>query len=420
MLLRLPVLSDTLRGKLEDVLNAASKEEDIDKAELREFSEACHEMHSVVLELEFYCSAYASKEQPKLEELLRVMSTSLDSLHKAIAAQKEAGAEFTHLELAAKVLHRLVSATNRCSHKGFPEIVSYLTKQPSFYCSHAFTTLHVWNIQNIALALIEHRVKTALGSSEVSQPEHAMVSLPTRPAATSKYAKAHNLTDVDYVWRPEQLSSAPLYFFPCVARARSKSSRALPWFVEQQPNGRWKTHPKGTAETSPLLPNEYLIDAPTEKPLVTAPYYCGVREDEAWPVPIVYGKEPRTPNDDSTSCERGTYALWMLLLFHPWRDVERDVLAACFDEPNLEAAGQDHWLAIELYYQNWYEKLSETNSRIRLNYRLNGGNLPTWQEEDYWAVRSIPVMTSMQQSFMRKADREAAVAQCHGQTWPTG
>ena len=30
---------------------------------------------------------------------------------------------------AKKIMHRLVAATSKCAHKGFPEIIMYLTKK---------------------------------------------------------------------------------------------------------------------------------------------------------------------------------------------------------------------------------------------------------------------------------------------------
>ena len=83
------------------------------------------------------------------------MSKSHAGLLAKIAQARSQDKSFTELEVAAKTLHRLVSATNKCSHKGYPEIVSYLTKEPTFYCSHNFENMHLFNAQNLALAFIE-------------------------------------------------------------------------------------------------------------------------------------------------------------------------------------------------------------------------------------------------------------------------
>ena len=72
-------------------------------------------------------------EQPKLKELMRAMTKSHAGLLAEIAQARSQNKSFTELEIAAKTLHRLVSATNKCSHKGYPEIVSYLTNEPTYY-----------------------------------------------------------------------------------------------------------------------------------------------------------------------------------------------------------------------------------------------------------------------------------------------
>ncbi len=60
--------------------------------------------------------------------------------------------------LARGILHRLMSATNRRMHKGFPEMLSYLLRKPMEYCSHRFSYLIIddgWRYA-IARSLAEH------------------------------------------------------------------------------------------------------------------------------------------------------------------------------------------------------------------------------------------------------------------------
>ena len=179
------MLSEQVRKELASYLCEAPSsdpESSSDASEpsvLEELKAACAEMTNAIIQHEYYSSAYFSKEQPKLKELMRAMSKSHAVLLAELAQARPQGKSVTELEVAAKTLHRLVSATNKCSHKGYPEIVSYLTKEPTFYCSHNFAHLHLFNVQNLALALIE----------DCKRPERdraAPQALCVRPASLSK------------------------------------------------------------------------------------------------------------------------------------------------------------------------------------------------------------------------------------------
>ena len=81
-LLRLPVLPDDLQCRLAKALASSSKvtSADLSEDELVTFKTACEEVCANVVEHEFYCGAYSSKEQPKLKELLGAMTSSLGKL----------------------------------------------------------------------------------------------------------------------------------------------------------------------------------------------------------------------------------------------------------------------------------------------------------------------------------------------------
>jgi hypothetical protein len=141
---------------------------------------------------EFYCGAYSSKEQPKLKELLGAMASSFRKLEQRIEAAKEAGASFDRLTIAAKFLHNLIAAVNRCSHKGYPEIMSYLSSRPMFYCSHTFTHLYMNNMINEGKAIIAHMLENKASADKI--PE-----VPTAAYNTSWCPdKAKQLNDIDY------------------------------------------------------------------------------------------------------------------------------------------------------------------------------------------------------------------------------
>ena len=85
-----------------------------------------------VVEHVFYCGVYSSKEHPKLQELLGAMASSFRKLEDRIEAAKKAGETFDRISIAAKFMHNLTAAANRCNHKGYPEIMSYLSSRPIF------------------------------------------------------------------------------------------------------------------------------------------------------------------------------------------------------------------------------------------------------------------------------------------------
>ena len=68
---------------------------------------------------------------------------------------KQAGEPLDNLQTAAKFIHNLTQAANRCCHKGYPEIMSYLSSRPMFYCSHGFTNLYMGNMINLGKAKVQ-------------------------------------------------------------------------------------------------------------------------------------------------------------------------------------------------------------------------------------------------------------------------
>ena len=90
---------------------------------------------------EFYCASYSSKDQPHIEGLLLTLSDGLQCKLRDIMVAKEKGEDFTSHEICRKLLHNLLASTNRRMHKGFPEMLTYLLRNPMEYCSHQFVQL---------------------------------------------------------------------------------------------------------------------------------------------------------------------------------------------------------------------------------------------------------------------------------------
>ena len=114
-----------------------------DDGSSREVANASHDaardaMIESIGDHEYYCAAYSSKDQPHIDGLLMTLADGLRAKEADLARAKEAGEDLTAHEEARRILHRLVSSTNRRMHKGFPEMLSYLMHKPMEYSSHAF------------------------------------------------------------------------------------------------------------------------------------------------------------------------------------------------------------------------------------------------------------------------------------------
>ena len=74
---------------------------------------------------EYYSASYASKEEPHIDGLLHTLIDGVRRKEQDMAALRESGQDITAHDAARRILHRLISCTNRRMHKGFRK------------CSHA-------------------------------------------------------------------------------------------------------------------------------------------------------------------------------------------------------------------------------------------------------------------------------------------
>ena len=78
------------------------------------------------------------------------------------------GLELDTHEHVRQLLHRLISATNRRMHKGFPEMLSYLMHRLQEYSSHLFVTLAFDRIYRLLLAILYRKLGTSTIASTSS------------------------------------------------------------------------------------------------------------------------------------------------------------------------------------------------------------------------------------------------------------
>ena len=76
------------------------------------------------------------------------------SKERDIAAAAAAGEIVEPHEVARRVLHKLISCTNRRMHKGFPEMITYLLMKPMEYTSHDFVNVNIDILIRRSLAIV--------------------------------------------------------------------------------------------------------------------------------------------------------------------------------------------------------------------------------------------------------------------------
>ena len=195
---------------------------------------------------EFYCSDYASKEQPHAEGLLQNLHDAAIRRRGYAALRNQEGKQDTGLDAASSLFMGLVTATNRRLHKGFPTVYAFLLGKPGHYASHTFVS---WSFDK-EMRVWEQRLATISG---VAKCLHSGARAGTRaaflrllPYAASAllvekcriyrspwYALFRNLRGIldtssslsnvramrpthrtmDYHWRPIVMDRFPLYFF---------------------------------------------------------------------------------------------------------------------------------------------------------------------------------------------------------------
>ena len=67
---------------------------------------------------EFYCASYSNKDQPHSNGLLMTLADGIRSKERDIAIAREAGGIIDPRGAARRILHRLISSTNRRMYKG--------------------------------------------------------------------------------------------------------------------------------------------------------------------------------------------------------------------------------------------------------------------------------------------------------------
>ena len=200
-----------------------------------DWEEAKASMLRAVNDAEFYCSEYSSsKEQPHINGLLCSLYRAMQSVQENLAQRKaETGEEHVAvLDHAKTTLRKLVLATYKRMHKGFPEMISYLLGKRTYVSSHTFTPLLFSNRMGALLHKFDKRLveEAIVDADEDPDAEHADADTFDCSSSSGSHFYA------DYMWRPQILDLCPWYFFQaCTSPERKQSpGRTWPWREERE------------------------------------------------------------------------------------------------------------------------------------------------------------------------------------------
>lgn len=286
-------------------------------------------------DMEFYCAEYAAKEQPHIEGLLQVLHNGVGHLEVDIAKLRASGQNVTLHEQARRVLHRLVSCTNRRMHKGFPEMVSYILGKPHFMCSHDFVTVPFGSQFTHLMQELHRGMGLSTGPDEVQASLLEVAGTlddglgPSSQATCAGSMKKTQTEPFDYHWRHSTLESWPWYFFQAgtAPEAVHKKNQTLPWLEIReagilQKNGYHpcrRPEPCQHADGTPLRhPDYHAEELIPEGCQYQYDHYLRVRTEDAWMVPELIGRWPQCPAEDGSLKEKAYFSLFCLFLFKPW------------------------------------------------------------------------------------------------------
>ena len=133
-----------------------------------------------------------------MDGLLTTLADSVAAKGKDMADARDAGVDISPHEEARQVLHRLISSTNRCMHKGFPEMLTYLLRKKMYVGSHSFVHCSVAD-------LFANFITRAISWLRTGEAQ-------TSPSAWAALRGTPRIKAADYEFRPVPPPSFPIVF----------------------------------------------------------------------------------------------------------------------------------------------------------------------------------------------------------------
>ena len=144
-------------------------------------------------------------------------------------------------------------------------------------------------------------------------------------------------------------------------------------------------------------------------------HYREARLEVPWRVPVLHGKLPSCPQADSTAEQRGKYALFLMLLFRPWRDKGTALQSWLQDHLPVLRGTDAHtsdavWLAIYAEYMRW--RRDDLSLRAQPFFRRDGiaRAEPTYDTEEWWACAIYSRLNNMELFLSRKRSQKMSVS----------
>ncbi len=356
ILLRLPV---AIAECFSDALGTFRDQPTTDQIE-----QAILEMACAINDADFYCSEYTSKEQPHLDNLYTSFANGLARLFQDLESMDESARQPAYK--AKRILHRLISATNKRVHKGMPEMVSFLFGYPDFWSSHSFRPLYISGMR----AAVMHIWNKLRETPSLSLDDGNCLDDPFQCADAGDDSKVslRNLR-FDYSFRPLEISDFPLYFFVAGTHVVEKKNNTVYLdFSERQ-----------AAHTS--------LDALPQQHPASKTHGVIVTQNSAWQVPVLHGA--MVPRRDDNCAE---FVFMQYLLFKPWRTISSDLLPSC----------QLSECALLAEYDAWRHALAEAAASAH--------ERPAFGSAQWWAIQVHRRLLNLDTLLLRRPPREHRLA----------
>ena len=105
---------------------------------------------------------------------------------------------------------------------------------------------------------------------------------------------------------------------------------------------------------------------------------------DAWRVLVICGKLPRAPDVAATASEKGVYALFLFLLFKPYRSIE-DLVESLLPADVTVGTVDDAWLQIYEGFLRWRRNLDEVASSCKVAACTHGSSSPPFDSVEWWS-----------------------------------
>ena len=134
--------------------------------------------------------------------------------------------------------------------------------------------------------------------------------------------------------------------------------------------------------------------------ITRADHYREICLDEPWKIPLLFGTLPRPPKADSDAAEKGTYALFSMLLLRPWRDPFLAIRSWLGSPTELVYDSKDSlWIALYDSYTTWRGNLSKSVAAYFSRDARTWLPAPAYDTLHWWNCRVHNILENMDLAF---------------------